>query len=549
MQEGGADAGAGKELPRLADAVVAVAGDLDLTSVLQTIVEAATAMTGARYGALGVLGSGGELDEFVHTGMPNEVVDALGHLPRGEGILGLLMQETQTLRLTELGNHPASSGFPEGHPPMGSFLGTPVRVRGEVFGNIYLTEKEPAPQGFTEVDEELLEAFAAVAGVAIENARLYARAQQREELLSTVREVTLALLAGDGADEVLSDAARRARLLLDGALATIAVPHADDALELRAADGDFADDLRGAVFARQPSISGEVIRSGRPERLDDVTADPRAAQPLVKLGAFGPALFVPLTVRGAAFGTLLVSRRRGATPFSEEDYWLVETFADQVSVAFEYGQAREELQRLQVVGERERIARNLHDNVIGRLFGLGLNVETLATTLAKRAREEVEERLGGVVDELDETIREIRTAIFALSTPQGSGLADQVASAVADAERMLGFAPTLRLHGPISSTIPDEVHPHVLAVLREALTNAARHAKGTQVDVSLEIADELVLCIDDDGVGPPDKPSAGHGLRNITQRARQLGGAAELSQGPRGGTRVTWQVPINGSSG
>ena len=547
QDQAGPEFGAGKELPRLADAVVAVAGDLDLTSVLQTIVEAARSMTGARYGALGVLATAGGLEEFVHTGLPREVVDTLGHLPRGEGILGLLMRETQTLRLTDLREHPASSGFPEGHPPMAAFLGTPVRVRGQVFGNIYLTDKSGGEDGFSEIDEELLEAFAAVAGVAIENARLYALAQQREQLLSAVREVTLDLLGGTPTDEVLADVARRARQLVGADLATIAVPHGEGHLELLVADGLASEELRGAVFPREPSISGGVTRSGTPEMLADVTADPRAAQPIVNLATFGPALFVPLTVRGSAFGTLLVSRRRETPLFTDDDYRLVEAFATQASVAFEYGQAREELQRLQVVGERERIARNLHDNVIGRLFGLGMNVEGLATSLDKRERADVAHRLSGVVDELDETIREIRTAIFALSTPQGAGLAEQLASAVADAERMLGFAPSLRLHGPVSSKIPDEIQPHVLAVLREALTNAARHAKGTRVDVSLHVADEVLLRIDDDGVGPPTGQSAGHGLRNITQRARQFGGMAALDQAPQGGTRVTWKVPLDAS--
>lgn len=535
--------GARRGLPRLADAVVAVASDLDLTSVLQTIVEAAQEMTGARYGALGVLGLEGGLDEFVHTGMSNEVVDAVGHLPQGEGILGLLMRETQTLRLSELGDHPASSGFPEGHPPMGSFLGTPVRVRGKVFGNIYLTEKQAAG-GFTSVDEQQLEAFAAVAGVAIENARLYARAQQREQLLGTIREVTLALLAGTDADDVLIDVAGCARQLADAALATIAMPRGDGALELRAVDGALADSVREAFLARAGSVFDEVIQSGAPARLADVAADARVGEPIVALAELGPALVVPLTVRSGSVGTLLVARKRGAAALSHEDCWLVETLAAQASVAFQYGQAREKLQHLQVVGERERIARNLHDTVIGRLFGLGMNLEAMTRSLAQRERAEIESRVSAAVDELDETIREIRTAIFALSAPQGAGLADQLASAVASAERMLGFAPTLRLDGPVGSTVPEEVQPHVVAVLREALTNAARHAKGTRVEVSLQVSDELRLCVDDDGVGLPDGRSAGHGLHNIAERAEQLGGIAELTDAPQGGTRVTWKVPL-----
>lgn len=404
-----------KQIPRLADAVLAVASDLDLSTVLQTVVDAAAGMTRARYAALGVLAADGSLEQFVHTGMADETAHRIGHLPEGQGILGAVIRQPRTLRLRDLREHPDAVGFPPGHPPMVSFLGTPVRVRGEVFGNLYLTEQQDDAAGFTDADEELLEALAAVAGAAIENARLHERSRRRERWLAASQEVTTALLSGVQPDAVLEQIVGHARQLVGADVATVAVPHDRVTLQLRVADGLFSDRLRGVRFPRDASISGQVMDTGR-TRLADVGTDTRDAQPVVALGGFGPTLFVPLSARGETFGTLLVSNRGGGRQFTPDDVQLVEAFAHQASLAADYERLQRELRRLSVIDERDRIGRDLQDTVIGQLFSVGLQLESLGARLGER-QPEVARQLAALVDALDDAIVETRSRVFALKDP------------------------------------------------------------------------------------------------------------------------------------
>jgi signal transduction histidine kinase len=369
-----------RALRRLVDAVLSVSADLDLRSVLERIIAAAVELVDARYGALGVLDeTGTRLANFITVGLDSETYAAIGDLPRGHGILGLLIVDPKPLRLPDLSEHPDSFGFPPHHPPMHSFLGVPILVRNQVFGNLYLTDKQSA-EVFSDVDEELVVALAGAAGVAIENARLHSR-----------------------------------------------------------------------------------------------------------------------------------------------------------------------LRELVLLEDRERIARDLHDTVIQRLFATGLSLQG-AVRLA--ARPEVAERIQGAVEDLDKTVRHIRTVIFGLesSRTMGPGVRDEVLALARESAGPLGFAPRVVFEGPIDTTVDGRTAEELLATLREALSNVARHAGASQVDIEVSAGDDLVLLVRDDGRGfDATSVRSGYGVRNMGERAHALGGHVDVGPAPGGGTIVEWKVPAKRS--
>ena len=327
---------------QLLESALVLASDLPLPIVLQRIIELAVTLTGARYGALGVIGSDGRLQDFITSGITPEGRRAIGSLPVGEGILGVLIKEAKPLRLLRISNDPRHVGFPPNHPPMESFLGAPVKARGKIFGNIYLTEKQGAPE-FDAEDEAAIIVLATQAGVAIENARLYDEARRRGQWLEAVREISTSILAGAEIDGVLQVIARRARELVDAATATIVTPApggGKDSLTITVADGAHAADLVGLPVPMEGSVSGDVIQSGRPAVLADASRSARTYQPMIALGEMGPMVLVPLVLRGKPFGTLALANPVGGAAFDEEAIRLVETFAGQASVALEYGRAQ-----------------------------------------------------------------------------------------------------------------------------------------------------------------------------------------------------------------
>lgn len=365
------------ELRRLLDAIIPIASDLSLPVVLERIVASACGLVGAKYGALGVLGEDRRLAEFITVGADADTIARIGPPPDGHGILGLLIWDPKPIRLDDLSKHAASYGFPPNHPPMRSFLGAPVRSRGEVFGNIYLTEKQGA-DAFSQEDEDLVVGLASVAGVAIANARLHDK----------VREVA-------------------------------------------------------------------------------------------------------------------------------------------------------------VIEDRERIARDLHDTVIQRLYATGM---TLSATLRHATKPEVVERLRSAIDDLDTTMRDIRSTIFALHTADRGtqGLRADILRIVQQSENTLGFAPRVTFAGLVDSLVPEGIGDHLLAALREALTNAAKHARASRVDVKVVVeGGEVTLTVVDDGVGIPPKPGSGLGVKNLAERALVLGGEYTMSSGADGGTEVRWRVPLS----
>jgi len=533
----------------LLEAVVAVGGHLDVEMVLQKIVEAAVNLVDARYGALGVIGEDQELIEFVPVGVGEAEIAAIHHWPEGRGLLGLLIREPRPLRLADISKHQASYGFPPGHPPMRSFLGAPIRVRDDVFGNIYLTEKKGGGE-FDEDDEAVLIALAAAAGVAVENARLYEEARRQQRWLRASGEVTSRLLSGTEPDEVLSLIAELARELSGADLVVLALPERDGrALVIEYATGDGADGAIGLVLPREESLPGHVMATGEPVSLADFGRDNRTAREAREELNLGPAVVVPLGTAGNVRGVLTAGRAPGRQPFAPAAAEMVATFAAQAAVAVELAEHRKESERLSVFEDRDRIARDLHDLVIQRLYATGMSLEGAMPLIA---RPEVATRLRTAVDAMDETIKDIRATIFALQARTSDKPPSTRARILAVADEMsgpLGFAPSLRLSGPLDDVITRELAEQLLNALREALSNAARHAKAGRVDVTIEASGgngaggHVVLRVRDDGVGIGGSVRRS-GLRNLSERAQQFGGAMQVEPTAGGGTELEWRVPL-----
>src|SRR5690348_5396172 len=453
----------------LLEAVVAIGSGLDLESTLRRIVEAAVGLVDATYGALGVIGDDDDgkrrLAEFIPVGLSQEEIARIHHWPEGRGLLGLLIDDPRPLRLADISSHPASSGFPEGHPPMHGFLGVPVRVRDEVFGNLYLTGKRGGGE-FTEDDEAVLVALGAAAGVAVENARLYDAARRQQRWIQASAEVTTRLLSGSEPSEVLADVTRRA-LELSGAV--LALPdEGERGLIITYADGDGADAADGLVLPIGQSVSGQVLATGEPVTLADFAADKRASQAARgAMSQIGPAVVFPLGAPGNVRGVLTVGRRHGAPPFPQAQADVVASFAAQAGVALELAARRAEAERLSVLEDRDRIAQDLHDLVIQRLYATGMSLQG---TMSMISRPEVASRITNAVDAMDETIKEIRSTIFQLQArgvATGPDLRGEIVALVDDMTDMLGFAASLRLGSGLGGDISPEVADQVLAALRE----------------------------------------------------------------------------------
>ncbi|MFP5308945.1 MAG: GAF domain-containing protein [Actinomycetes bacterium] len=533
---------------RLLEALLTVAADLDLTSTLERIVAVACDLAGARYGALGVVGThvGDQtLVEFVHQGVDEPTVERIGHLPEGHGILGLLVREPEPLRLRDLTRHAAAHGFPPGHPPMRSFLGAPILVRDEVFGNIYLTEKLGSEE-FSADDQELVEGLAAVAGVAIANARLYEQVASREAWRRAVQDVTTSMLLGADTAEVHETVAAAARSLLDADLTAVVVPGpraggGEDALEVVAAAGAGSGAFVGRTAPATGSLLAEVLGGGDACLVAPDT--PASFAPLSGVAATAGAV-VPLRGSGRTLG-VLVATRAADGPWRDDDLHQLEQFARQASLAIEFGRARAEVSRLQLLEDRERIGRDLHDTVIQQLFAAGLELQGLARRTGDPT---VTERLDRVVDELDGVIRQIRTTIFALQGEQPEGLRGRVLGVARSLAPALGFAPQVVFEGPVDSLVPVPVAEQVAPVVREALSNVAKHAGASRVQVTVRTdGEELEVVVLDDGRGMPQEGAGGGlGLGNLRQRARLLGGDAEVGTPAAGeGLQVRWWVPLD----
>ncbi|OBB12425.1 histidine kinase [Mycolicibacterium setense] len=518
----------------LVEAMLAVTSGLDLEVTLSTIVRTAIELVDARYGALGVRGDDHELTEFVYQGIDDETRALIGHLPEGRGVLGVLIDDPKPIRLDDIHKHPASVGFPPNHPPMRTFLGVPVRIRDEVFGNLYLTDKTNG-QPFSEDDEVLVEALAAAAGVAVENARLYQLSRDRQAWITATRDIGTELLAGTDPATVFRMVADEALKLTGADRIVVAVPGEalaaeTDTLVVAATAGSATTiDSLPLGPAADDAVSA-AFRDGTPHRLDRLELD----------GSGGPALVLPLRTVDTVAGVLVAVRADGARIFTAEQLDMAAAFADQAAVAWQLASSQRSVRELEILADRDRIARDLHDHVIQRLFAVGLSLQG---TIPRTQSPEVRQRLSGTVDDLQAVIQEIRTAIFDLHGAQAGTTRlrqrlDQVIAQFADAPVHIGT----RLVGPLS-VVDAALADHAEAVLREAISNAVRHSGASELTVVVEVADDLSIEVSDNGCGIAAEVTES-GLGNLRARALSAGGTFTVTDRPGGGTVLRWAAPL-----
>ena len=534
----------------LLDEVVGISSGLGLEETLRRIVEAARDLVEARYAAVGVLAEEGGLSEFIAAGFDDETIAAVGHFPEGHGILGLLIDQPKPLRLDDLSLHPAASGFPPGHPPMRSFLGVPITVRGRVFGNLYLTEKTTQP-AFNEDDEQYVLALAGAAGIAIENARLYEQAELRQrwltagatvshELLATADDPSLSVITQAMVD-VADDDLVALWMLTDGH-----GPHtAEGSLLCRAAAGPGSEALIGLVAGPGTLIAHQVMTTGQPCLIPNLDDNEVAWKPPSGLPVLRSAMFLPLIAESGPLGVLVLARGPQRPVHGSDEVDMAQGFATQVALALSLAARQQDRRQLAVFADRDRIARDLHDQVIQQLFASGLSLQGLAMTLPGEAAAKVDQ----VVQSLDDTIGDLRRAIFSLRAPDvgDRGLRARLVEVVSQSSAAGLGEPRLRFDGALDSGVPQSVADDAVAVVREAVTNAARHAGATAVDVRVSLLNaNLTVTVTDNGVGLPPVLDRQSGLRNLRTRAESHHGSLSLEVGPNGrGTTVRWEVPIS----
>jgi signal transduction histidine kinase len=489
---------------------------------------------------LGVVTGDGALEEFVHVGMAEESVAAIGHLPEGRGLLGLVIEQQQTIRVDDVTVDEGAVGFPAGHPTMRAFLGVPVRVREEAYGNLYLTRTDAEP--FTDPDEALVQALAATAGVAIENARLFEEARLRQRWLTASTDVTRRVLAGD--EGALRLIARSVHSLADADLSTVVLP-VDTELRVAVAEGAGADGLEESRYAAAGTLSEHVLQTGKPVRLADAEDTASVEGRTIYLAGrvpVGPVMVLPLLGREQVRGTLVIMRGPGRRPFGHVDAEMATTFASHASVALELAEARRDQQRVLLLEDRARIARDLHDHVIQQIFAAGLVIQATAASIPEPASVTA---LQEVIDHLDDAIRQIRVSVFQLQPPVPGGLRAAVMDVVADVRPALGIDPRLELDGPLDSVATADLTSDVTAVVREGLSNVARHATAKVIQLSVfATTNRLTVTISDDGAGVGDATRRS-GLDNMRQRAEDRKGSMVVAEVPDlGGTTLVWTVPI-----
>ncbi|GAB3783056.1 sensor histidine kinase [Nocardioides ungokensis] len=519
-----------------------IIGVLDLQTVLLRVVEAACELVGAPYGALGVVAPDASgLEQFIHVGMDPDDVARIGHLPEGKGLLGALIEDPRPIRLEDLRDDPRSAGFPEGHPPMRGFIGVPIRVREEVFGNLYLATLDP--RGFDAADEELVSSLAATAGNAIQNARLYDTARRRQTWLQASMDTTLQMLTGTPSD-MLEMIGRSVRDLSDADIVTVVQPTPDKhTLTVPAAVGVSSEELMSSTYAIENTVSEQVLTSGQPVVMD-VTRDQlpggRRALYLSSVVPVGPVMVLPLVGAATTRGVLVVGRVRGRARFTTEDVEMASSFANHASIALELMEARRDQQRMLLLEDRARIARDLHDHVIQQLFAAGMGIQGVAAGLDERRADQLED----VVARVDEAIRQIRSSIFQLTPQRFSGeLRTAVMEVVTEVTPLLGFSPEVGFNGPVDILSDPELTADVAAVVREGLTNVARHASASRAQVTVTgTTGRMTVSVTDNGAGLGDTGRRS-GLDNIRLRAEQRSGALTIEDAAPG-TRLTWSASV-----
>jgi len=536
-------------LRALVETGVAITSELSLDALLQRLVEAAAELTDARYAALGVIdGSGSELERFLTTGMDAETHAAIGELPRGRGILGLLIREATPLRLHNLGDDPRSVGFPPNHPPMGTFLGVPIHLRGVAYGNLYLTEKAGG-EDFTAEDQDLVGLLASQAAVAIENARLYEAATGWSKQLESLNEVGNALATETDLDRLLDLVARRLRELLDARLVTVLLPSGADELRFTAVAGDRVE-LAGATITRSTSKTGRVLERGQSERADSVLDDPEVDHEAMRLIGARTGLWVPLLVRGRAIGVLAAHDKVGADArFTDSDLRLTETFAARAALAVDLSEriARDSLRRVVEAQEleRRRLARELHDEtgqaLTSILLGLKALEERIDDPSSRAATAELRELVVSTLQDVRRLAVELRPSAL-----DDFGLVAALERLTASFSEQTGIAVDFQT-ALADERLPEDVETALYRIVQESLTNVVKHARARRVSILLARKNSAVKAVvEDDGQGfdPAEQADDGFGLVGMRERLALLGGRLEIESGRGGGTTVAAEVPV-----
>ncbi|CKO05912.1 histidine kinase response regulator [Mycobacterium tuberculosis] len=527
-------------LDGLIDAILAITSGLKLDATLRAIVHTAAELVDARYGALGVRGYDHRLVEFVYEGIDEETRHLIGSLPEGRGVLGALIEEPKPIRLDDISRHPASVGFPLHHPPMRTFLGVPVRIRDEVFGNLYLTEKADG-QPFSDDDEVLVQALAAAAGIAVDNARLFEESRTREAWIEATRDIGTQMLAGADPAMVFRLIAEEALTLMAGAATLVAVPLDDEAPACEVDDlvivevaGEISPAVKQMTVAVSGTSIGGVFHDRTPRRFDrlDLAVD-GPVEP-------GPALVLPLRAADTVAGVLVALRSADEQPFSDKQLDMMAAFADQAALAWRLATAQRQMREVEILTDRDRIARDLHDHVIQRLFAVGLPLQGAAPRARVPA---VRESIYSSIDDLQEIIQEIRSAIFDLHAgpSRATGLRHRL-DKVIDQLAIPALHTTVQYTGPLS-VVDTVLANHAEAVLREAVSNAVRHANATSLAINVSVEDDVRVEVVDDGVGISGDITES-GLRNLRQRADDAGGEFTVENMPTGGTLLRWSAPL-----
>lgn len=527
-------------LDGLIDAILAITSGLKLDATLRAIVHTAAELVDARYGALGVRGYDHRLVEFVYEGIDEETRHLIGSLPEGRGVLGALIEEPKPIRLDDISRHPASVGFPLHHPPMRTFLGVPVRIRDEVFGNLYLTEKADG-QPFSDDDEVLVQALAAAAGIAVDNARLFEESRTREAWIEATRDIGTQMLAGADPAMVFRLIAEEALTLMAGAATLVAVPLDDEAPACEVDDlvivevaGEISPAVKQMTVAVSGTSIGGVFHDRTPRRFDrlDLAVD-GPVEP-------GPALVLPLRAADTVAGVLVALRSADEQPFSDKQLDMMAAFADQAALAWRLATAQRQMREVEILTDRDRIARDLHDHVIQRLFAVGLTLQGAAPRARVPA---VRESIYSSIDDLQEIIQEIRSAIFDLHAgpSRATGLRHRL-DKVIDQLAIPALHTTVQYTGPLS-VVDTVLANHAEAVLREAVSNAVRHANATGLAINVSVEDDVRVEVVDDGVGISGDITES-GLRNLRQRADDAGGEFTVENMPTGGTLLRWSAPL-----
>jgi signal transduction histidine kinase len=534
----------------LVEAGIAISSELSLDSVLQRIVETSAALTGARYAALGVIDRSGQaLERFLTTGIDADTHAAIGDLPRGRGILGVLIDDATPLRLHDIADDPRSVGFPPNHPSMRSFLGVPILLRGVAYGNLYLTEKESGAD-FDATDEDLVKLLAAQAAVAIENARLYESATRWSRQLESLNEVANALVTETDLEALLGLIAERLRELLRARLVMVTLPVGDDVLRIAAASGEGAESLRGSTTTRARSKSGRVLDRRRPERTDSAIDDLEVDQELARRLGFRTGVWAPLQVREQAIGVIAAhDKQTGDGRFTDDDLRLAETFATRAATAVDLSQrvARDALARAMTAQEleRRRLARELHDEtgqaLTSVLLGLKAVEEAPDGAEMRSAASELRELVVATLQDVRRLAVELRPKALddfglepalerlAQSFSEQTGIAVDVESALS------------------GERLPAEVETALYRIVQEALTNVVKHSHASRVSVLVSRRPGSVAAIvEDDGRGfeLATTRDGGIGLVGMRERMALLDGRLDVESSEGKGTTIRAEVPL-----